>query len=70
MDAREVEDDYNVEIILGYVVGVVKIFFYDTRLYERCDGDVLHPQGFLYRPDGPNRRGLVPVYRSGSVGNQ
>jgi hypothetical protein len=48
MDAREVEDYYNVEIILGYVVGVVKIFFYDTRLYERCDGDVLHPQGFLY----------------------
>jgi hypothetical protein len=27
-------------------------------------------QGFLYRPDGPNRRGPVPVYQSGSVGNR
>ena len=27
-------------------------------------------QGFDYRPDRPNRRGPVPVYRSGLVGNR
>ena len=26
-------------------------------------------QGFIYRPDRPNRRGPVPVYRSGLAGN-
>ena len=28
------------------------------------------PQCFIYRPDRPNRRGPVPVYRSGLVGNR
>ena len=27
-------------------------------------------QGFIYRPDRPNRRGPVPVYRSGLAGNR
>src|SRR6185295_5366649 len=27
-------------------------------------------QGFIYRPDRRNRRGPVPVYRSGLAGNQ
>ena len=29
-----------------------------------------HNQGFIYRPDRPNRRGPVPVYRSGLAGNR
>ena len=29
-----------------------------------------HCQGFIYRPDRPNRRGPVPVYRSGLAGNR
>ena len=27
-------------------------------------------QGFIYRPDRPNRRGPVPVYRSDLAGNR
>ena len=27
-------------------------------------------QGFIYRPDRPNRRGPVPIYRSDLVGNR
>ena len=35
------------------------------------DADVPYPhQGFIYRPDRPNRRGPVPVYRSGLAGNR
>ena len=29
-----------------------------------------HKQGFIYQPDRPNRRGPVPVYRSGLAGNR
>ena len=38
------------------------------RVYCKLCGS--HNPGFIYRPDRPNHRGPVPVYRSGLAGNR
>ena len=38
--------------------------------WSMCLASFEDTQGFIYRPDRPNRRGPVPVYRSGLAGNR
>ena len=38
--------------------------------WSMCLASFEDTQGFIYRPDRPNHRGPVPVYRSGLAGNR